>query len=478
MLSGIHTIQAQSNTSVNRYTGQKSQFSELFANQIKLENTNITITHQSNDTIQPDLSWITPVVHEGDQDGRRGIYLTIDNEPVQSGEVVVYLYSGKTFLDSFLSGFTDSGGYDLIFDYTDLSPGLYQWQIAFRPYQHDPWSFLVDVEVLPHNYEVSVNLPTVLTRNEDYIFSANVKYNVTNNGSLGLDTFNPKSGPVEGLSVVTTVNYLTKDRKTNSFISVSSTDTYGNAIFRLSKKETNMIYGMIGISVSIQADKFGNGLNLSFPPNITIKGAKNNNFLADNAALLLILSFTGISSTVGYMYYLRHKPLFEGVLTGKRAGIIHKIFQSQTLLYYQLIGQNRIEDPDIEKGVVNAVPKELSEYQFLLNPIRLSIVKLLFDNMQLTSVELRDELDLTWNEYYTHTSALFKKGYIKITDQFISGKKRQIMILEPYGAEQFNKLTELLHVFLDNTKDYKEYMELASDKLIDDEKLYPIRKEE
>lgn len=187
-----------------------------------------------------------------------------------------------------------------------------------------------------------------------------------------------------------------------------------------------------------------------------------------------VLFLFGISYSTLYPKYQKSKAIYSGDLPGNTKSFIKELFQSQTVLYYTLVGQSKIGDKEIEKEVKGVIPHDIMNYKFLFHPVRLSIIKLLYENLELTSMELKDILRISWNDYYTYAYSLGKKGYIKIEDQFVDGNKRQVLSIENKGIEEYKVLIDLMHLFLDNSVDYQAYIEAAQRKMDSiDQDLYP-----
>lgn len=170
----------------------------------------------------------------------------------------------------------------------------------------------------------------------------------------------------------------------------------------------------------------------------------------------------------------RQRKIYNGALVGNTKQIIKELFDSQTVLYYTLIGQSKIGDKEIEEKITDAIPKNLLDSKYLLHPVRMAMLKLLYESLEMSSVELKDIIGITWNDYTTHTVSLKKYGYIRIDDGFIDGKRRQLLSILPKGIEEFKMLMDLLHLFLDNSVDYATYIKTAQQKLdASDPDLYP-----
>ena len=106
-------------------------------------------------------------------------------------------------------------------------------------------------------------------------------------------------------------------------------------------------------------------------------------------------------------------------------------------------------DQDIGIEAQEQFPKELRDYKFLLNPIRLAIIKLLFDQNQYPGYQIRDELGIPWGQFSHNVDTLLKKKFISAREQFIQGSPRRVFSLEPRGKMQFLELQILLRKIFD-----------------------------
>lgn len=88
------------------------------------------------------------------------------------------------------------------------------------------------------------------------------------------------------------------------------------------------------------------------------------------------------------------------------------------------------------------------QYRFLLHPYRLAIMKLLNKYIRLSSLEIKEKLNLSWGEYSNTITSLKKKGYISYSDDFDENSVRRFIHLEEPGRQDFEKLTKLLADFL------------------------------
>lgn len=96
-------------------------------------------------------------------------------------------------------------------------------------------------------------------------------------------------------------------------------------------------------------------------------------------------------------------------------------------------------------------PPELLKEKFLLHPVRLAIFKILTNNIQMSSSELRLRLGISWGDYSSHTKALTKTGYIRLEDKMIDGLKKQVISLELSGITKYRYLVGLISEYLDES---------------------------
>lgn len=90
------------------------------------------------------------------------------------------------------------------------------------------------------------------------------------------------------------------------------------------------------------------------------------------------------------------------------------------------------------------IPPELLKFKYLLNPVRLGIMKILFDYTQIVSSELRDLIGISWGKFTPHIDSLVDKGMISSSSDFVDGKPRKILYLEDKGRYQFMELQGIL----------------------------------
>lgn len=125
-------------------------------------------------------------------------------------------------------------------------------------------------------------------------------------------------------------------------------------------------------------------------------------------------------------------------------------FSNQDVITAILLTQLGTKD-DIEFVKKSSIPTQLMDYRYLMHPVRLSIMKLLSEEGNLTSVEVKHSLEISWGEYYSHINSLKKKEYIRVQDEFVNNTKRQVLYIEPIGLKRYGELKDLLEQFLKNS---------------------------
>lgn len=80
-----------------------------------------------------------------------------------------------------------------------------------------------------------------------------------------------------------------------------------------------------------------------------------------------------------------------------------------------------------------------------MHPIRMAILKLLSANDNLPSFEVRQLLEITWGEYYSHVRSLEEKSYIDMIQTFNENSDLIVTIqITDQGREIYDKFISLL----------------------------------
>lgn len=160
---------------------------------------------------------------------------------------------------------------------------------------------------------------------------------------------------------------------------------------------------------------------------------------------LLILVFFSIVAYREYNLKITNYTIDRKEFTNTYLDILNKTdFNNFANLEYQddALEVSKITEQVQESFLV--VPPELLSYSFLLNPIRLAIMKILNETYKYPSAELRKILDASWGKFTPHITALEKKGYITTEDEFLDDTPRKVLILLDAGRQKFTALETIL----------------------------------
>ncbi len=92
------------------------------------------------------------------------------------------------------------------------------------------------------------------------------------------------------------------------------------------------------------------------------------------------------------------------------------------------------------------VPDQLLAYSFILNPIRLAILKILYDYNTYISSDMRKNLKVSWGSFSSHVKSLIDEGLIASNDEFVESKSLKVLYMEDKGRQSFTRLKSLLQV--------------------------------
>lgn len=96
-------------------------------------------------------------------------------------------------------------------------------------------------------------------------------------------------------------------------------------------------------------------------------------------------------------------------------------------------------------GKLVSLPSEITKFQFLFNPVRLSIMKILSENTIYPSAEIRKLLGVSWGKYTPHLTAMEKEGYIISETEFVDSIPRKTVLAEPKGLKEYYALKDILY---------------------------------
>ena len=116
-----------------------------------------------------------------------------------------------------------------------------------------------------------------------------------------------------------------------------------------------------------------------------------------------------------------------------------------------ILSQKKIDKEDINKEFQKNLPIDLIKYRFIMHPVRLTMLKLLYLENNLSSTEIKHLLDISWGVYGTHIKSLKERGFI-ITEEIFddAGALTNIVRLTELGQSEYEDLLKLLREFIDH----------------------------
>ncbi|MCE7736308.1 MAG: hypothetical protein GPJ54_15615 [Candidatus Heimdallarchaeota archaeon] len=164
-------------------------------------------------------------------------------------------------------------------------------------------------------------------------------------------------------------------------------------------------------------------------------------------AILLDARYNRITTNLKYS-----KELYERAISlSREQGLGEIAEQAETELtsletemsnWSSIIDLATIEETDGQD--LEDTSKQLMNYKFLLNPVKLSIVKILINHNQFASAELRSMLGISWGKFSTHVDSLIKEGLITSEKEFVDNKPRTLLFIEQKGRTYFQELKGVL----------------------------------
>ena len=128
--------------------------------------------------------------------------------------------------------------------------------------------------------------------------------------------------------------------------------------------------------------------------------------------------------------------------------VYHFVAKSElNQLEEQMKNWSSIVDSNPQEGDIASsedTSKQLMEYKFLLNPVKLSIVKILMNHEKFPSAKLRSMLGISWGKFSTHVDSLIKEGLIISEKEFVDNKPRTLLLVEQKGRVYFKELRNIL----------------------------------
>lgn len=111
--------------------------------------------------------------------------------------------------------------------------------------------------------------------------------------------------------------------------------------------------------------------------------------------------------------------------------------------------ESHSKEEDLSSEYVEISP-ELLKFKFLMNPVRLGVIGLLFKYSDYQQSDIRKALDISWGQFSSHVNALENEGYISSTNQFTDSKNVKILFLTERGRIEFRELRRILKSIVHN----------------------------
>ena len=121
-----------------------------------------------------------------------------------------------------------------------------------------------------------------------------------------------------------------------------------------------------------------------------------------------------------------------------------------------LLGQNKISNDlgILDEKLEASLASELQEYKHLLHPIKLPIMQLVYSNTKISSVKIKENLELSWSDYYNAIPSLQKLDLVKIAEDFDDkGSKRQFLVITEQGKVEYVRLIKIINKFIERAKE-------------------------
>jgi len=113
------------------------------------------------------------------------------------------------------------------------------------------------------------------------------------------------------------------------------------------------------------------------------------------------------------------------------------------------------------KNFSDEIPDVLMSYKEFHHPVRLSIIKLLHDNGNMTSIKLREMIGVDWGKFNNHLKSLKNSRFIRIDQTFVDERISQLIILEQQAITKYQQYKESMIQFLENTHNLDVYIKHA-----------------
>lgn len=125
-------------------------------------------------------------------------------------------------------------------------------------------------------------------------------------------------------------------------------------------------------------------------------------------------------------------------------------------MYLFLLGQKEVRKNlgILEEKLEAALFAELDEYRNILHPLKLSIMQLVYVDNKISSVEVKDKLEISWSDHHRSINSLSKLNFINVIEDFDQeGSKRQFLVITEHGKLEYVRLIKIISKFIDRASE-------------------------
>ena len=94
------------------------------------------------------------------------------------------------------------------------------------------------------------------------------------------------------------------------------------------------------------------------------------------------------------------------------------------------------------------ISDQLGNFKYLIHPVRITILRLLFYYTRITRSRLQKTLGINSGVFENHLSQLSKNGVIDIEKEFVDNRSRVAIYINSYGIDEYKKFKKVLEISL------------------------------
>ncbi|MHA2338580.1 MAG: right-handed parallel beta-helix repeat-containing protein [Candidatus Hodarchaeales archaeon] len=159
-----------------------------------------------------------------------------------------------------------------------------------------------------------------------------------------------------------------------------------------------------------------------------------------NSSLAPILIVVSLFTVIAIPTYKIYQTIANRAITNLITGTLNEMIGFAPPLLVAIING----DQEISAETEDVVPIELQKFKFLLNPIKLAVIKVLYQYSSYPAYIVRELLQISWGKFSSHTKSLIEKGYISSQEEFYDGSPTRILRIERLGRIEYQELRDVL----------------------------------